>query len=230
MTTTFVADEALDARARASRGTSGDAIYQMVADALAARAVSGGRLVDVGCGTGRLWGFVSARFDRYCGVDAVRYESFPRDAAFRRADFDRLTWSVGDSDVDVIAAVEVIEHLENPWAFVRALAAGAKPGGWVLVTTPNQTSALSLITLVAKHRFSAFQDAHYPVHKTALLPSDLVRIFGAAGLERVEIAYSGSGRVPLSGNHFPTWISRRWPRLFSDNVLAIGRKPFVTRV
>jgi 2-polyprenyl-3-methyl-5-hydroxy-6-metoxy-1,4-benzoquinol methylase len=224
-----MAHDALDARARASLGSSSDPIYRMVADALAARAVTGGRLIDVGCGSGRLWHVVSSRFDSYCGVDAVRYESFPREADFRHADLDQPSWPIDEAEGDVIAAVEVIEHLENPWAFVRALAGAAKPGGWVLATTPNQLSALSLLTVVVKQRFSAFQDAHYPVHKTALLASDLVRMFGAAGLERIEIMYSRSGRMPLAAAHFPGWLSARFPRVLSDNVLAIGRKPFSAR-
>ena len=54
--------------------------------------------------------------------------------------------------------METIEHLENPRAFVRKLVRLAKPGGWVVVTTPNQRSLLSLLTLMTKGKFSHFQD------------------------------------------------------------------------
>jgi len=215
----------VEARARLSLGASSDAVYRMVAAALAARGVSGGLIVDVGCGGGALRSVVADRFDRYTGLDAVRYPSLPAGADFRQVDLDAEEWPVAAGEADVVTAVETIEHLENPWAFVRALVRIARPGGWVVVTTPNQLSVLSLMTLLLKRRFSAFQDVHYPAHRTALLESDLVRMAAAAGLEQVAVAYSCRGRLPLSGAHIPAAIARRVPRACSDNLLVIGRKP-----
>ena len=215
--------DALERRARQSLGSSDEAIYRMVARELAARGVAGGRLVDVGCGGGGLRRALADRVDDYCGVDAVRYESFPADAEFHQVDLDRPDWPVPPGSADVVAAVETIEHLENPWAFVRALARLAKPGGFVVVTTPNQLSFLSVATLLTKRRFSAFQDAHYPAHRTALLESDLRRIAGDCGLEDVSIAYTGRGRLPLSPWHYPEPLARLFPRALSDNLMLIGR-------
>jgi len=215
---------AVQARARLSLGASGNAIYGMVRDAFDARSVRGGRLVDVGCGSGSLWPFVADRFDRYVGLDAVRYDGFPGGAEFHQVDLDAAAWPVADGTGDAVVAVETIEHLENPWAFVRALVRIAAPGGWVAVTTPNQLSALSLGTLVVRRRFSAFQDAHYPAHRTALLESDLRRTAEAAGLRDLEIRYSCSGRLPLTPWHCPAAIARLAPRRLSDNLLIIGRR------
>src|SRR5690348_812705 len=82
-------------RARLSLGTSHDAIYRMVADALAVRDVRGGTLVDVGCGSGSLWPIVSSRFDQYLGLDAVRYDGFPAAGHFHAVDLDVRPWPVG---------------------------------------------------------------------------------------------------------------------------------------
>jgi 2-polyprenyl-3-methyl-5-hydroxy-6-metoxy-1,4-benzoquinol methylase len=221
---TFAIAPDVERRARQSLGSSHAAIYQMVGDALAARGVSGGRLVDVGCGGGGLWRVLGSRFDAYRGIDAVRYDGFPRDLEFCRADLDAPEWPVPSGDADVVAAVETIEHLENPWAFMRALVRLAKPGGWVVVTTPNQLSALSLVTLIVKRRFSAFQDAQYPAHRTALLESDLVRLGGASGLLDLELRYSLHGRLPLSPWHAPRAAAALAPRRLSDNLLLIGRR------
>jgi 2-polyprenyl-3-methyl-5-hydroxy-6-metoxy-1,4-benzoquinol methylase len=215
----------LDARARQSLGSSHDAIYHMVARALAARDVVGERLVDVGCGSGGLWRVVGDRFRRYCGLDAVRYDGFPMDAEFWQVDLDAPSWPIPSRDADVFAAVETIEHLENPWAFLRALTDLAKPGGWVVVTTPNQLSVLSLATLVVKRRYSSFQDSHYPTHRTALLEVDLRRAVGECRIESVEVLYSHAGRVPFSPWHYPATLASVFPRALSDNVLIIGRKP-----
>jgi len=209
-------------RARLSLGSSSDAIYRMVARAMDAHAACG-CLVDVGCGGGGLWREVHARFTRYRGFDAVRYEALPSECEFSLVDLDGDQWPF-EASADVVAAIETIEHLENPWAFVRRLASIAKPGALVIVTTPNQLSALSLLTLLVKRRFSAFQDAHYPAHRTSLLESDLRRAVGAAGLDLVEVAYSGHGRLPLTPWHYPAPISGLFPRALSDNLMIVARK------
>jgi SAM-dependent methyltransferase len=214
----------LETRARQSLGSSSAAIYRMVGRALAAHGVGDGCLIDVGCGSGSLWREVSACFTRYCGLDAVFYEGFPAEGEFRRVDLDDDGWPhvlMGD----VVAAVETIEHLENPWAFMRRLAALAKPGALIVVTTPNQLSVLSIVTLIAKRRHSSFQDPHYPAHRTALLESDLCRAAAEARLEVIEIAYSLHGRLPLAPWHYPVAIARLLPRALSDNVMIVARKP-----
>jgi hypothetical protein len=93
------------------------------------------------------------------------------------------------------------------------------------VTTPNQLSLLSLLTLGTKQRFSAFQDVHYPAHRTALLACDLDRAVRAAGLVVLAVAFSRSGRLPLTPWHYPAALSRALPRALSDNLLIAARKP-----
>ena len=215
----------VEMRARKSRGTSNDDILNMVVRALDQRRIGGECIADVGCGQGDLYGWVRSRFARYVGIDAVRYEEFPQEAEFSTLDLDSDVLPLPDGSADVVAAVEVIEHLENPRDFMRKLARLAKPGGWVIVTTPNQLSLLSLLTLIVKHRFQAFQDVHYPAHLTALLEVDLRRVAAEAGLVKIEIAYSQSGRIPLTARHYPGILSRWFPRALSENVLVIGQRP-----
>jgi 2-polyprenyl-3-methyl-5-hydroxy-6-metoxy-1,4-benzoquinol methylase len=213
------------ARARLSGGVSNAAIYRMVRKALEQRRVQGAIFADVGCGVGNLWPFVSDLFSTYVGADAVRYDGFPKQAQFVTVDLDAKTIALLGASADVVAAVETIEHLENPRAFVKELVRLTKPGGWVIVTTPNQLSLLSLFTLVIKSRFSAFQDVHYPAHRTALLEIDLKRIAFECGLEQVDVLYSEEGRIVFTASHYPRHLSKLFPRWFSDNVLLIGRRP-----
>jgi 2-polyprenyl-3-methyl-5-hydroxy-6-metoxy-1,4-benzoquinol methylase len=212
-------------RAQLSRGQSGHAIYAMVAHALQSRSYVRGLFLDVGCGTGQLWSHVRDGFRGYVGIDAVRFDSFPAGLEFIEADLEGGALPLPDHYADTVAAVEVIEHLENPRAFVRELTRLVKPGGWVIVTTPNNLSALSLMTLIVKHRFSAFQDVHYPAHVNALLEIDLRRIATECGLLDIEVAYSHQGRLILTARHVPQFLSRLFPRACSDNLLLIGRKP-----
>jgi len=222
MTSSFVD---VETRARQSLGISGDPIYRAVADAVTERHSGGGILIDVGCGTGNLWSYLRSRFDRYVGVDVVRYDGLPDTVAFHRIDLDTGRAPLPDAAGDVVVAVETIEHLENPRTFVRELTRLARPGGWVVVTTPNQLSLLSKMTLVLKNEFNAFQSGSYPAHLTALLEADLRRIGAECGWLDVAVAYTGSGRIPGTARHWPRWLSRLVPRTLSDNVLVIGRKP-----
>ena len=224
ITVSYVDRCEVETRAHQSLGISNAAIYSMVARALEERHDSGGMIVDVGCGAGNLRPFVHAHFTRYVGVDVVRYESFPADAEFNQVNLDTDKLPLPDASADVVASVETIEHLENPRAFMRELVRLAKPGGWVIVTTPNQLSLLSLFSLAVKHRFAAFQDVDYPAHITALLEVDLRRIAVECGLSDVDVAYSYQGRLMLTPWHYPKFLARLFPRWLSDNLLLIGRK------
>jgi 2-polyprenyl-3-methyl-5-hydroxy-6-metoxy-1,4-benzoquinol methylase len=211
-------------RARLSEGGSHPAIYASVAAALGAVHRGGGTLVDVGCGSGALWHVLRPAFARYVGVDLVRYDSFPVDAEFVTGNLDDGPLPLADDYAEVVASVETIEHLENPRAFMRQLARVVKPGGVVIVSTPNQLSLLSKVTLIVKNQFNAFQEAPglYPAHLTALLEIDLLRIARECGLADPAIRYTNSGRIPFTPIGWPRWLRGR---RFSDNVILVARKP-----
>jgi 2-polyprenyl-3-methyl-5-hydroxy-6-metoxy-1,4-benzoquinol methylase len=214
----------VEARARQSLGTSSAPIYRAVADAVSARHSGRGILVDVGCGAGQLCADLGRRFDRYFGINMLRYDGLPDEVEFHQMDLDTGRSPLPDSSGDVVVAVETIEHLENPRAFARELTRLARPGGWVIVTTPNQLSLLSKMTPVMKNEFNAFQSNSYPAHLTALLETDLRRIVAECGWVDVTVAYTGSGRIPGSASRWPRSLCRLLPRTLSDNVLIIGRK------
>ena len=215
-------DAAVRDRAARSLGRAHDRIHRTAAALLESRA-AGGALLDAGCGTGDLWRLLSTRFTSCIGVDAIRYPGLPDEVIFRAANLDGAL-PLADASVDTAAAIEVIEHLENPRAFVRELTRVTKPGGWVVVTTPNQLSALSRLCFLGKGVFPAFQDGDYPAHRTALLEVDLRRIAAECGLEEVTVAYTRWGRVPFTPWHYPGAVAAIAPRLFSDNVAIAGRR------
>jgi len=217
-------DLALESRARQTLGVSDDAIYAAAADALRRRGARG-RIVDVGCGAGRLRTFLNDLIESYAGVDAIRYEGMSDDVAFLQADLNRDPIPVSDDSADVAISLETIEHLENPRSFMREMVRITKPGGWLLVTTPNQRSLVSLGALLVKGHYSAFGEGNYPAHLTALLDTDLLRIAGENRLCKCAIEFTCDGRMPLTAARYPQLLSQMFPRAMSDHVLLIASKP-----
>lgn len=216
-----------ETRARESGGTSADAIYAMAHNTIRRRhATRAGRLLDIGCGTGAFRRVIADMVAEYVGVDIARYEGFPSDATFIRADLGRPSWPIEDEFADITVSLETIEHVENPRSFIREIFRVTKPGGLIVVSTPNQLTWLSLLTLVVKNQFNAFQErtGQYPSHLTALLEIDLLRTAREVGLSQIDIIYSGEGRVPGISRHWPRWLSRG-RRRFSDNLALVGRRP-----
>ena len=152
------AEATTEERARVTEGRSSDPIYRMVERALARRHPGGGDILDLGCGVGGLWRYVRDQFDRYLGVDVVRYEGFPDDGEFHRVDLDTGRVDLPDGSAAAAVAVETIEHVENPRALARELTRLARPGGLVLITTPSQVSMMAKVSLCLRNVFPAFTE------------------------------------------------------------------------
>jgi SAM-dependent methyltransferase len=216
------------ARAALSEGRSSDPIVSTVARALGEVGRTFDRVVDLGCGQGAVGRKLAGLYREYVGCDVVRYPGFPESDSvrFQAADLNRPPYPVDTASADAVVSVETIEHLENPRALVREMARIARPGGWVVVTTPNQLSLASKASLVWRNQFLAFREAPglYPAHITALLEDDLRRIGRECGLASIDVRYTDHGRIPFTAAHWPS----RWGlrgRSFSDNVVVIARRP-----
>jgi 2-polyprenyl-3-methyl-5-hydroxy-6-metoxy-1,4-benzoquinol methylase len=217
-----------EARANLSRGISDEGIYRMVQRAIRQRRPQhDGVVIDVGCGAGGLWQILSGQFQTYIGVDAVKYSGFPESGQFWKAEFNTEPISLPDGSADTVACVETIEHVENPRALARELVRLAKPGGWIIITTPNQLAFASLACLLLRRNFQHFQEGGeggYPTHISALLEIDLIRIARENSLTEIAIDYTNRGRIPFTGMNWPAV----WPfrgRRFSDNIMVVARKP-----
>lgn len=217
-------------RAYVTGGQSNAAIHRAAAALLDEVARPADVLVDVGCGTGAFRAALGARCRRYIGADAVRHPGLASDVEVVRVDLDLGRVDLPDASADIVTCLETIEHVENPRALARELFRLARPGGWLLLTTPNQLSLASKLSFLGRNEFLHFQERPglYPAHITALLEIDLRRILQETGCLDLQVRYTGAGRIPFSARSWPNALSQRqgrWGRSFSDNVLIAGRKP-----
>jgi|GEM_PF-1208439 len=121
-------------------------------------------ILDVGCGTGaQLTGFVAAHFPKadVTGVDedpeSVRCA---RDLFRERPNLNFTTALPATGDFDVIILSEVLEHVNNPVAFLSGLGARLKRNGLIIVTVPNGYGCSEIMsTLEALYQVSGLRYA-----------------------------------------------------------------------
>ena len=115
--------------------------------------LSGLRILDIGCGAGLLCEPLARLGAKVTGVDAS-----PEVIAVARQHASAMGLSIdyraGDvqeleGQFDLVTSLEVIEHVAEPAAFLKALARRLAPGGLLILSTPNATgwSKLMMITL-----------------------------------------------------------------------------------
>lgn len=170
-------------------------------DPAAFRPLAGRRALDVGCGAGLLTEPLARLGAAVTGLDAAQENITVASAHaqrqglaidYRATPVERLA----EGDYDLVTSMEVIEHVADPAAFVRALAERLAPDGLLILSTPNRTplSRLALITVGESiggiprgtHDWSRF-----------LTPDELTALLDEAGLEVTDD--SGLSFSPASG-------------------------------
>ena len=122
-------------------------------DEKALRPLVGKSALDVGCGAGLLCEPLARMGAKVTGVDAAAENiTVAQDHAEGQGlsiDYRACEVAAIKGRFDLVTAMEVVEHVTDPAAFIAALAARLAPGGLMILSTPNRTalSRLGLITV-----------------------------------------------------------------------------------
>lgn len=175
---------------------------------------STGHVVDAGCGDRYLESGAAARGFAYQGydIDTLNFENdaFPLEA----------------QSLDLFLSLAVIEHLRDPGLFLSEALRLLRPGGAVVISTPN-----------FQQDFRNFYND--PTHVKPYTPLSLASVLKLAGFEGVQVYpglrckpdwyYRGNSRfwkarylLPFRGDNrlVPDWLKGRATSMF-----ATGRKP-----
>jgi len=150
-------------------------------------------MLDAGCGSGRVFQYAFAEHQRpglIVGVDLTEEPTGNQNLdAAARADLARLPFR--DATFDIAISSHVAEHLTQPEAVFGELARVLKPGGRLLILTPNRWHYVTVSAAVMPHSFhlrfnqSRGVDAHdiFPTVYRANTATRLRSLYERAGLE-----------------------------------------------
>lgn len=169
------------------------------------RHIGAGRLVEIGSA----WGTFALNALEF-GFDVTALEADERCCAFleRQLDTQVIQTSEPDSVLSslppssAIALWQTLEHLPDPHALVAAAAANLKPGGVLVIATPNPES-FGFRVLGAK-----WPHVDAPRHLWLLPIDHLERWAASVGLELIELTTSDKGAR--------RWNAFAWQRYFMN--------------
>ncbi len=197
-------------------------------EALAARLPKAGRVLEVGCGTGGLLVAAARAGIAVVGVDVAsrwlvvarrRLADHGLSVPLLAASADRLPWP--DGHFDTIVADSVLEHLDDPARTLREWSRVLRPGGHLLVWSPNR------YTLTTDPHLGLWGLGWLPRHwlpvylrlrgRTAWPPrtlsaSEARGVAAAAGLEAVEVDAPG---IPDTWARTRPWSQRSAIRAYT---------------
>ena len=185
------------------------------------RLAAGARVLDAPCGEGAFACALAEAGFHVCAADMDRAAEALLGARFRAADLNGpLPWP--DASFDAVFSIEGIEHLENRFLFLREVRRILRPGGTLVLTTPNIVALRSRVRFFASgfyHRDSRplNETERRPLHHIGLATfSDLRYALHTSGFSLAEI-----GATHVKPVSWPYALLAPWMYLYT---LAAFRK------
>jgi len=165
--------------------------------------LAGKNVLDVGCGAGLLCEPMARLGGDVTGVDAAAENIAAAKAHSAQSGLD-IDYRAGElagqglGKFDLVTCMEVVEHVTDPAEFVQQLAAHLKPGGMLIMSTPNRTAASKLLLVEAAERMGKIPRGTHDWDQF-LTPDELTDLLGEVGLSVT--ALTGLAFSPLKGLH-----------------------------
>ena len=188
------------------------------------------RILEIGCGTGHNLAMLSAFGD----VDAIEIDDHSRGIAAQRLGRDvgasplpELS-GVADQSYDMVAILDVLEHVEDDSAALKAIARRLRPGGTILITVPQYPWMWSGHD-VANHHFRRYTKATLRAViadaglRLTMLESFNSLLFPLAAIDRIVARVTG--RTGSDDALPPAPVNALFEKIFGLERYLVGRVP-----
>jgi len=171
-------------------------------DECSMKPLAGKSALDVGCGAGLLAEPLARMGAKVTAVDAAPELIAAAKAHAAGAGLEIEYRAMGvealDGRFDLVTAMEVVEHVADPRAFVASLAARLAPGGLLILSTPNRTAWSKLLTITLAEGFGRIpRGTHH--YDEFITPEEMTAMMAAAGLVVADV--EGMAFSPMRGLH-----------------------------
>jgi 2-polyprenyl-6-hydroxyphenyl methylase / 3-demethylubiquinone-9 3-methyltransferase len=187
--------------------------------------LSGKRALDVGCGGGILADAMARRGAQVLGIDLAgkplrvamlhAMEAQTPNIEYREVATETLA-AEQPGAFDVVTCMEMLEHVPDPGAIVKACATLARPGGWLFFSTLNRNPKSFLFAIVGAEYVLNLLPKGTHQYAKFIRPSELARWCREAGLDVADS--SGLEYNPITRRY---WLSGDT----SVNYMFACRKP-----
>lgn len=115
---------------------------------------------------------------------------------------------LGFGSYDCVTVLEGIEHLENPWAFLRECRRLVTPKGILVLSTPNVECVLSRLVFLLRGGLLTFdRTMTNPSHITPIFSWILTHALERAGFRLVETVFTSTGWA--AGHNWKFWLASK---------------------
>lgn len=181
-------------------------------------------VLDVGCGAGLLSEALAARGARVTAIDLapelievakLHLLESGQTVEYLLSSAEALA-SQRESTFEVVACMELLEHVPDPAAIIAACARALRPGGQLFVSTLNRTPVAFALAVVGAEYVTGLVPRGTHHYAQFIRPAELAGWLRNAGLELSDV--SGLHFNPLAG-------SAQLGRSVAVNYIATARKP-----
>ncbi|MEM6636885.1 MAG: bifunctional 2-polyprenyl-6-hydroxyphenol methylase/3-demethylubiquinol 3-O-methyltransferase UbiG [Pseudomonadota bacterium] len=154
---------------------------------------AGLRVLDVGCGGGLVSEPMARLGAGVTGIDAsgsslpiarIHAEQSGVKVDYRQTTVEELMGNV--PAFDIVLALEIIEHVADPAAFIQACERLLRPGGLFVVSTLNRSAKAFALAVVGAEYVLGWLPRGTHDWKKFLTPDELDRLVTGSGLEPVD--------------------------------------------
>ena len=187
--------------------------------------LNGLRVLDVGCGGGILSDSMAREGATVLGIDLAHKalkvaQLHALEAQTQGVDYREISAELLAAEqpgmFDVVTCMEMLEHVPDPGAVVKACALLVKPGGYVFFSTINRNTKAFLFAIVGAEYVLNMLPRGTHEYQKLIKPSELATYCRGADLDFVQT--KGMEYNPLTRNY---WLSANT----SVNYLVATQKP-----